>query len=175
MSRPSHHRPERRQRKAYRPARIDLDPVGLALSRAAKLTPEQRQQLVGPTAAAFEAFRTGRGTEPLWRSLADAMNVAEALAERGIASDHVDTFARAQAALAAVWQRHAAGGSWTLRGAEITALDDGAFVHGVQLEHASQGEVADAIAAVKRRMQGVRAGNVPKGAVVIGSLGVVAC
>lgn len=60
----------------------------------------------------------------------------------------------------------AAGGSWTLYPAEITALDDACFVHQVQLEHRSQGEMADAIALVKRRIAGALAGSPPQGAIV---------
>ena len=151
-------------RKAYRPGRIDADPVGLAMAMAALLTDEQRAPIEQAVVEAFAAFRAGRGTARLWASLADSMNVAEALAQRRIASDHVDTFARAQEALAAVCARHAAGGSWTLYPAEITALDDAVFVACVQLRHCSQGELADAIHAVQRRIAAALRGDGPRGA-----------
>ena len=77
-----------------------------------------------------------------------------------IASDHGETWERAQEALAAVHGRARAGGSFTLRGAELTALDDAAFVHGGQLEHCSQGELEQAIQRVKRRCAGALRGGV---------------
>ena len=163
--------PRKRQRPIHmrrqpRQPRIDLDPVGLAISRASLLSAAQRAPLLAASMGAFEAFRAGRGSAELWCGLADAMNVAEALAEAKVASDHKGTFSAAQAALAAVCARQAAGGSWTLFPAEITALDDACFVHQVQLEHCSQGEMADAIALVKRRIAGALAGSPPQGTIV---------
>lgn len=154
------------RRRRYRPIPIDIDPVGLAIARATKLTAQQRAPMSEATTRAFEAFRAGQGTERLWADLADAMNVAEALADVNLASDHKGTFSTAQAALSAVCARHERSQSWTLYPAEITALDDACFVHGVQLEHCSQGEMADAIARVKRRVAGALAGSPPKGALV---------
>ena len=107
-----------------------------------------------------------RFTAELWADLADCLNVAEALAQAKLASDHKGTFANAQAALAAVCRRHETTRSWTLYPGEITALDDACFVHQVQLDHCSQGEMADAIALVRRRIAGALAGSAPKGAIV---------
>lgn len=161
----------RKRCRRYRPRAVDVDPIGLAMTMAALLTPEQRAPLERASVEGFAAFRLGHGTAALWADLADAMNVAEALAEIGIASDHADTFAAAQAAPAAVWTRHAAGGSWTLRAAEITALDDAVFIHGVQLQHCSQREMADAITTVRNRVRGAMAGHPPAGAMVLGRIG----
>lgn len=163
---PSKRQRPRHLRRPYRPTPIDLDPVGLAISRASKLSAEQRAPLLAASTGSFEAFRAGQGNAERWASLADAMNVAEALAEAGVASDHADTFATAQAALAAVYARQKAGGTWTLRAAEINALDDACFIHQVQIEHCSQGEMADAIQLVKRRIAGALSGSPPKGAIV---------
>lgn len=154
------------RRRRYRPHPIDTDPVGLAISRATKLSAEQRAPLEQAATHAFAEFRAGRGTAALWADLADCLNVAEALAEVNLASDHKGTFVAAQAALAAVCSRHERTKSWTLYPAEITALDDACFVHLVQLDHCSQGEMAEAIARVRRRIAGALAGSPPKGAVV---------
>jgi len=152
---PRSHKP----RKRYVPKRVNFDLVGRAIDCVATLTTEQRASLLGPVRTAFEAFRTGRGSKAAWCDLADAMNVAEALTEARLASDHVGTFERAQSALASVHGRAQMRGSYTLYPAEITALDDAVFVHGIQLEHCSQGELQNAIDAVKRRVHAALAGN----------------
>ena len=71
--------------------------------------------------------------------------------------------------LAAVHERQAERGSWTLRGPELQALDDGLWVARVQLEHCSLGEFERARKQVAQRIRHARAGNVPEGAHVVGS------
>lgn len=168
---PRSHKPRRR----YIPKRVDPDPVDLAMSGAALLRAEQRAALVAPMQQAFAALRSGTGREPHWRDLADAANVAEALAEIGIANDHAAKFEAAQAALASLHGRVRATGCWTLRGAEIVALQDAIEIHEIQLAHATQREVGQAIAAVRRRMSQALAGNAPRDAIVCaGGLGAAA-
>lgn len=153
----SNHRP----RKAYRPGRVDNDPVGLAMAMAAKLDAAQLPGMLAGMQTRLDAFRTGRGNSEHWAALADSLNVAEALARLNIARDHEDTFERGQQALAAVHGRaHGPLRSWTLRGPELQAIDDALFVHGVQLQHCSQGELQKACTLVRRRMQQALAGNV---------------
>jgi hypothetical protein len=154
---PRNHKPRNR----YVPKRVDPDPMGLAMTGAALLTPEQLRKLFGPLNTAFDAFRTGRGTPAAWCDLADAMNVAEALAERNIANDHAEKFLAAQGVLADVHGRsHVPDrGSYTLYAAEIVALDDAVFMHRIQLEHCSQRELLESIEQVKRRVQAALAGN----------------
>jgi hypothetical protein len=109
----------------------------------------------------MNAFRLGKGSREAWADLAGRLNVAEELARAGIASDQVDTFSAALQALAAVHKRaHGCAASWTLRGPEIAALDDGLWMHRVQLQHCSQGELEHARQRVQRRMQQALAGNV---------------
>ena len=160
-------------RRRYQPRPVDLDVFGLAATLASKLTPTQRAPLEDAIARSFQALRAGAGTQPDWANLADALNVAETLAELGIASDHAETFVRGQQALAAVHARVAAGRSWTLYPAEITALDDACWLARIQLEHASQGEYRQAIHTVQRRVAGALSGSPPQGALVCiaGSLG----
>lgn len=167
---PRNHKPRRR----YIPKRIDHDPVGLAMIRTALLTDAERQPLVQRMQDAFAAFRGGAGSWDAWAALADAMNVAEALSRRQIASDHGGTFEAGQRTLHALHQRHAERRSWTLYPAEITALDDACFVHEVQLRHCSAGELADAVATVQRRVAAALQGNASPRAIVCGALGAAA-
>lgn len=165
---PRSHKPRRR----YVPKRIELDPIDLAISGAALLQPEQRAQLIEPTRRAFADLRSGRGSEQAWRDMADACNVAEALAEQGIANDHAEKFEGAQVALADLHARVRATGRWTLRAAEIVALQDAMEIHEIQLEHASQREIGRAIATVRQRIGQALAGNALRDAIVCaGGLG----
>jgi hypothetical protein len=159
-------------RKAYRPRPVDADPTQLAIARAALIPPAQRTLLLRPLQHALDGLRTGTGGWAAWCGMADAMNVAEQLALRGIASDRMPEIQAAQAALQAVHTRQATRNTWTLRADELRALDEGAFFHRVQIKHCTQGEMADAIQAVQRRVSQALAGNAPRDArVCLGALG----
>lgn len=165
----------RKPRKAYRPRPLDCDPVETAIARACLMPPKQRGTLAQHVQAAFDAFRTGHGTLELWRVLADHLNVAEALSELSIVNDQADAFTAAQQALAAVHARREAGRSWTLYPAEITTLDDAVWLHTVQLQHATQGEMQRAIDAAARRTAQALAGNAGPGTTVcLGNAGAAA-
>jgi hypothetical protein len=158
-------------RKAYRPVGVRLDAHGLAIDLATVLSAQQQADLLDPARAALEQMRLGRGGWEAWRALADVSNVAEALAEGGIAGNLADKVHAAQEALAAVAGRVNAGRSWTLRGLELGALDDLVWLHEVQLQHATQGETTAAIERVKRRVKGVLSGSAsPSATVIVGAL-----
>jgi len=164
---PRSHRP----RKAYRPHGVRLDAHGLAMDLVTVLSAEQQAQLLTPAKAALDALRTGRGTWDAWRTLADCCNVAQALCAKGIGSNLIDKCLDAQHALAALHARVTAGGTWTLRGLELTALDEAVWLHEVQLRHATQGEIAAAIEKVKNVARGALRGDTRQRAhIVIGAL-----
>lgn len=126
-----------------------------------------RSQLDG----AINAFASAHHCEANWRLMADAFNVAESLAHLRIGSDPASRgrIADAQQVLAAVWQRHQLRGSWTLHANELNALREGAWLHHIQLQHATQGEFERACANTVERMRQARAGNAPAGAIVLGT------
>lgn len=161
----------RKPRKAYRPGRVDPDPVQTAIALASKLLPQQRAALRQPLRAALRGLRTGTGGCKAWESMADAMNVAEQLALRGIASDRMPEVEAAQAALYSLHTRHAQRGSWTLQAAELTALRVGRFFHFAQLAYCTQGELRDSIMAVQRNVHQALQGNAsPHAKVCVGML-----
>ena len=161
----------RKPRKRYTPRRVDIDPVQTAIALASTLQPFQRAMLRNPLRAALKALRTGTRDHTAWNTMADAMNVAERLAERGIVSDRMAEIEAAQAALYAVHTRHAVSGSWTLRGPELQALRVGRFFHMVQLAYCTQGELRDAILTVQRNVAQALAGNAsPRAKVCVGML-----
>lgn len=162
----------KKPRKAYRARPVFADPVECVIAHAGRLPTEQRNALVRPVEQAFEAMRRGTGGWPAWCGMADAMNVAEALAHGGIASDRMPEIQAAQAALHAVHSRVNAGGSWTLRAAEIGALEFGVDLHRIQATLCSQGEMAAAITSVQRKASQALKGNAGKGVTVcVGALG----
>lgn len=143
---------------------LGATPLEIAMHRVALLDPHEQLQISGPVLAAFEAFRLGHGSEELWGRLADAMNIGLELAERHqIASDHCATFEAGKAALVAVMERQQRSGSWTLRGAEIGDLELATFVHRVQLQHCSRGELSLAVTRTIARYRGALAGNAAPG------------
>lgn len=158
----------RRARKRF-DKRVIVNPVAVAIELAAKLQPGARADLQRIVADALHAFRSGRDCATHWCTLADALNTAEALARIGIASDpdSRDRIADAQMVLADVHRRHAERGSWTLRGPELQALDDGLWTHRVQLEHCSLGEFERARRETAERIRQARTGNAPAGAVIV--------
>ncbi len=113
--------------------------------------------------ADFDAFM-----ERCDQRLAAALDAARAALSAGDAESkaRIDDAMRV---LAAVHERQAERGSWTLRGPELQALDDGLWVARVQLEHCSLGEFERARKQVAQRIRHARAGNVPEGAHVVGS------
>lgn len=162
----------RKPRKRYRPRPLDIDPMGLAMTTAAALTPRQRGTLAANATTAFDAFRVGAGSLEHWQSLAGIISVAEQLARAGIARDHVETFSGARQMLVEVWQRHATRQSWTLYPREITTLDDALWLYGVQLQHVSQRELSEARDTVERRWTQALLGNAAEGCMVVGGGGV---
>ena len=159
-------------RKAYRPRPVDLDPMDLATSRAALLQPHQQATLSGPARSALDNLRRCVDPWPAWCTLADALNVAEQLGLRAIASDRLPEIRAAQAVLHDIYHRQASRGTWAMRAPELAALDFAVTLHAIQLAHCSQGELADSILAVQRRVAQALAGNAPKDArVCLGQIG----
>ncbi len=151
---------------------VYINAIERAIAGSRKLPVEDRTRAQQAVGDALINFQRQQEPEFHWRSCADALNVAEALADEGIASD-ADSRGRihdAQEVLSQVWMRHAAGGSWTMRGREIAALDDGLFIHRVQLDHCSMREYERAIESVRRKTQQALAGNAGPGTVVFGAI-----
>jgi ethanolamine ammonia-lyase large subunit len=149
--------------------RVLLNPVAVAIEGAALLPASDRIALQHIVANALAVFRTGKHCSEMWCVMADALNMAEGLARIGIASDaaSAERITAAQRVLADVHLRHTTRGTWTLHAAELQALDDGLWVHRVQLDHCSLREYERAKSDTVERMRQARAGNAPRGAIVI--------
>ena len=159
----------RRARK-YHPKPVHSNAVQIALARVKPLT---AADVAGQTALvqnALQQFCQGINCDAHWCSLADTANMAETLSGMGLGSgdDATRVIELAQRALADVHQRHNQRGSWTLYADEIDALHWLVRLHcTAQLPACSYGELGDAMAATRNRMQQALAGNAPRGALVI--------
>jgi hypothetical protein len=156
-------------RKAYRPQPVHANAMQRSLQRCRKIAPDDVAGQVKIMATAVREFSAGMHCLHHWRSLADSSNVAESLAAAGIcsgpAADHV--IHTAQAALAAVHGRSQTRGTWTLYPAELEALNWLVALHARQLGECDLAEFDRAFEATHQRVSAARAGNAPRGAIVI--------
>lgn len=157
---------------AKRAPEIGLALIQRAIISVAKLPNGDVVRVKAMLSQALRDFSQASQCSHNWAVMADALNVAEALSDQRIASD--DNSRRmiraAMEALAAVRTRFDAGGSWTLRATELQALDDGLFIHGVQLEHCCYREYEAALTRAKNVCAQALAGNAPPGVLVLGDL-----
>jgi len=167
MSRRARQRAE--GRKAYTPKPVHLNAIERAITGAALLPAAEVASVKTNMALSLLTFGRGIACPQHWVSMADALNMAESLAAGRICSDEASRakIVAGQEALAAVMLRHNAGKSWTLYAAEHTALQDALWLHGVQLDHASHTEYEQALEHTRHRIAAARAGNAPRGAIVI--------
>lgn len=172
-----------RRRRAGRAAKRQPGPIYAnafvrAIEGARTIPSEKVESTKRCMLHAFTAFGQGMACADHWATMADALNVAEALAEINICSDDAsrERIASGQQVLAAVADRSSANGSWTLYPAERQQLDDALWTHGVQLGFCSLSEYETAVIQVQRRVAGALAGNVAPGTRVIhGAIGATPC
>ena len=159
----------RKPRRSYRPGQTHINATQIALTRVSKLS---RADVMGQhklQTRALDEFMAAQHCAAHWRTMADAANMAETLAQMGICSgaDAQQIITDAQAALAAVHDRHTARKSWTLYAAEVDALRWLLALHGRQLAECSYGEFDSAFRRTTNRLAQARAGNAAAGAVVV--------
>lgn len=158
-----------RPRKAYRPRPVHTNATQGAINGARKLSAADVLQQLTLCRHALQEFSAGRDCPRHWLSLADTANMAQGLAALRIGcGDQADqVIEQAQAALAAVQQRRHAGGSWTLYAAELEALGWLIALHTTQLGACDYAEFDKAFHQTHERLSQARAGNAPRGAVVV--------
>ena len=165
-----HHMRSRRHKRQFV---ADANALQRALVGVSKISAEDVARQVAAMRIAIDGLLAGHNGSDCWRSMADAANVAESLAELGIGGGEEarQVIAEAQEALAWIVQERRERGTWALRADErdeirrrLTWL---ASVHATQLSHASYSEFERAYQATARRVQQARAGNAAKGSIVI--------
>lgn len=157
-------------RKKYRPRPVLANANARAMNAVTKLTAEEIEQACGALESAFTLFGLEkRDQAQQWAIMADAMNVAEALADERICSDVAsrETIAQAQTALARLHRQQQVLGSWAMWDDDRKALLAGIELHRIQLSACDYAEYRRAIDGVIRRMRGARAGNVVPGTTIL--------
>ena len=158
---------------------IDGNPVVRAIRRAALLSEaDVLMQKVAIEAALSGLLGGGANAAGHWASLADAANMAETLESMGIGSGEEmrNAIADAQESLAWMAQERRERGTWALRHEERQEVEARLqwlrTLHVFQLQVCSYGEFEQAYRRTEDRVRQARAGNAPKGAIVIeGQLG----
>lgn len=156
-------------RKAYRPRPLHMNTLQRTLARVHKIAPEDVAGQISLMATTLREFSAGQNCLHHWRSLADTSNVAESLTAAGICSgpDADKVIHDAQAALAAVHDRSRTRGTWTLYPAELEALTWLVRLHSTQLGECDYSEFDRAWEVTHQRVSAARAGNAPRGAIVV--------
>ncbi len=158
-----------RSHKARRPRPVYANSYVRAMEGATRLRPEIRAERRAKYQAAFIAFRTGNGCVDAWRELADALNLAEQIAEYGIVCDRAskDRIAAGHEVLGTVIGRVEERRSWTLYAAEIQTLEDALWMFSAQLDYVSVLEFENAEKRVFDRISAALAGNASPGTTIV--------
>jgi hypothetical protein len=138
-----------------------VSPIDHAMASASVMPAAERGKLIARSDAAAGALQFGTFTAQHWRDLADAFNIAEALARPpvNIANDHADKFDAAQKELFALSEQFRDRGTWTPRGTQLQVIKDALFIHEIQMNNVGQGELERAVQRLINRVMQARQGN----------------
>jgi hypothetical protein len=107
--------------------------------------------------SAIEAFRTGSAAKADWDTMANLMNLTELMAREVIGPEALPVCERAQEALVAAWDRHAATGRMGIDGPGLQALRELAEYHDAQRSSISRKAYEDAIRRCTNKVKDQRA------------------
>lgn len=146
MSHHHHRRPDRRRH--HKRAANALEHINKVIAQTGLLLPSQRLNYLAPINSALAMFRTGHGSPQLLANLVDGMNVAMELCKLRICNDRRGLVETALARLIKINARAATSLDWAITDDEIEALEEGVFIHTVQVDHCSVSEFDAAVRAV---------------------------
>lgn len=135
--------------KKYKPREILADPVSWAIAGSHLLPRESVAAAFVPIDAALLILKQGRALRDDWNMVAQALNVAEALAELQVGHNLVAEIAAGQAALMAIAQRMLKG-SATCYASELADVDEALFVYRAQLKVCTQADFGKAVKRVRQ-------------------------
>ncbi|MFJ3048577.1 hypothetical protein ACIPEN_22310 [Herbaspirillum chlorophenolicum] len=139
----------KKRNKAYRPRGTLVNPLDWAIAGAHTMTDLQQSEFLAPVDRAIDLIRQGKAGRDDWNDVANAMNVATALAHFQIGPNLLPAIEAAQDALKAVAGRMIGGGSSTCYAHELEAIREGREMYRAQLKVCTQGESSRAIQRVK--------------------------
>ena len=134
-----------KRNKAYRPRPVNPQAMDWAISGAHTLPMQKQVELIGYVDVALDRLRQGRASRVDWNTLANGMNIAEALAHFQIGTNLVDRINEAQDKLHGVGMRMLSTGKSTCYAHELTAIAEGRDIYKIQLGLCSQAEIMRAV------------------------------
>lgn len=151
-----------------------VNAVDLTLTRVRRIDAADVRMQAGIMKAAIDGLlRAGRDAYQHWLSLADTANMAETLEAMNLGSgpDARRVIEEAQESLAELHQARQERGTWALAADERQLVADRLqmlrALHVVQLQACSYGEFQQALNRTAERVRQARAGNAPRGAIVV--------
>lgn len=141
-------------RKTYRPKRVTLDTMSLAVHQAAKPSNDERGQIMGMFHAAIKALREGVATELQWSIAAGQLAVAVAIEHQGKVRGLLGHLQHIELQLQAVYDRATCTGRWTrtaLYYQELDALDLLVSLYKFQLAQLGRAEFIAAVHAAQKQ------------------------
>lgn len=136
---------KKKRNKKYVPKPVMLDSMNWAMSGAHKLPKYKRDELLIPVDTAYKAMQRGEATREEWNTVANALNIAEALSEMQIGANLIPLIQAGLSALHDVAMRMLGGAKSTCKGAELTAIYEALDMYRIQLTECSQGEMSRAV------------------------------
>lgn len=142
----------KKRTKKYRGPTDTYNPIDLACNAARTISQENRDKLLGPALAGYNALREGRASRSDWNAVIDCLNAGEALAQIGIGSNLEDEFIPCFQAMHAIATRMLDGKGSTCRATELEAIRHGLNNYGVQIKLCSQSEYNKAVNRVRNML-----------------------
>lgn len=138
----------KKRNKKYTPREVLADPVSWAVAGAYLMPTEKINLIQAPVDAAVLLLKQGRALRDDWNVVANALNLAEALAGLQVGHNLTAEIAAGQGALLGI-ARRMIGGSATWYAAELAAVDEAIFVYRAQMKVSTQGDFSRACERVK--------------------------
>lgn len=126
--------------------------IEIGISRAARVSKENQQELTGPSEEAYKAMCRGELTRDGWQELAHSLNIAEGLCGLLIGNNLKPQIMLGQDALLKAGQRLREDGRVTMWGLEIGLIREALDYYTIQLGLCSNGELNKAIQRAARSL-----------------------
>lgn len=102
------------------------------------------EELLAPVREGFVAIREGQWNREQWQAVANAMNIAEALAKDGIGPNLMDAIAAAQYGLRMLARRFHEAGTKAAYGVELGLIAEGIDILTAQMQQSTNGDLKKA-------------------------------
>lgn len=151
----------KRTKKYGGPKRRSVDTISEAICGAAVFMPQQITLIRQRPEAAYLLLCQGKAQNHDWNEIAQAMGVAEVLAQRNIGNNLMPQIVAALSALSSIAVRmQTTGRTVTCYPAELAAVREGLDVYGIQVKVCTQNEFYFAGQKVKRFLESIPEGTV---------------